>query len=142
MQNFIIFFKSKSHFYKWSLILGKYLLKCKWSIWPWAIITSRWGLYPRAQEWQPCPCPILDQGARPINLRCPFLACPTQLSVQPGQATTTPTILWRITKVPQELQEHQMHPISRLVYSTGHTSVSESLLRHEAVALQWRQQGS
>ena len=22
--------------------------ECKWSFWPWAIITSRWGLYPRA----------------------------------------------------------------------------------------------
>ena len=58
------------------------------------------------------PMPILDQGARPTNLRCPFLAYPTQLPVQPGKATTTLTILWRIMKVAHEVREHQMHPIS------------------------------
>ena len=70
------------------------------------------GFYLWAQEWQPCPCPMLDQLQRPTNLRMTFMACPAQLSAQPCQTTTIPTILWRITKVPQELQEHQMHPIS------------------------------
>ena len=52
----------------------------------------------------------------PRTSDAPFLPCMTQLSIQPGHATTTPTILWQITKVPQERQEHQMHPISRLVH--------------------------
>ena len=35
----------------------------------------------------------------------------------------------------------KVYPLMVLKYSTGHTDVSESSLRHEAVALQWRQQG-
>ena len=58
------------------------------------------GLYLQAQEWQPRLCSILDQLQHPTNLRSLFQAYLAQLSVQPCQATTTLTILWRIMKVP------------------------------------------
>ena len=50
-------------------------------------------------------------------------------TLRTSDASYLPTCQWK------------SYPLVALKYSTGHIDVSESLLRHEAMALQWHQQG-